>query len=147
MFLFDVVKKIWHHYALWEEVPGGMWRDVTAREAAEMMPKAVEFTGDAERYGEAMLRVPVEWPISTEHNLSDTGQNRRAWIGHAAACLSMGFPEYVTRKAWGYLSQKQQDDANEKASQAIAAWERIHERENTEVDKAMGKQMLLAWNN
>lgn len=85
---------------------------------------AIAFTGNAVLYGKAMMRVINEWPVSCEHNLTDLNQNRRAWIGHAAACLEIGCPEHVTRKAWGYLTQLQRDEANEQATQAILAWER-----------------------
>ena len=64
-----------------------MWRDLSAKEQRELLPIAIEFTGNAKLYGQWMLKVSELWPISTEHNLSDTGQNRKAWIGHAARNL------------------------------------------------------------
>lgn len=100
-----------------------MWRSVTRQERARLLAMAIKFTGDAERYGEAMLAVLKAWPISCEHNLSDIGQNRRAWIGHAACCLATGCPEDVTREAWGHLTEKQRDEANQKATEAIVTWE------------------------
>lgn len=95
-------------------------------ERAALLPLAIDFTGDANRYGAAMLRVTVEWPFSCEHNLTDIGQNRRAWIGHAACCLAIGCPEDVTREAWGHLSEQQREDANAKATEAILSWEAHH---------------------
>lgn len=100
-----------------------MWRHVTAEEKRKYLQVAIDFTGDAELYGAAMLRVILEWPISCEHNLTDTGQNRLAWLGHAACCLATGCPEDITRQAWGHLTQEQQDKANAKAQQAVDAWE------------------------
>ncbi len=116
------LRRIFHHYLKWEEVKAGMWRDITAEERRAILTRAIEFTGNAILYGSFMLRVIVEWPISAEQNLSDVMQNRKAWVGHAAACLAIQSPEYVTREAWGYLSQKQQDDANDQAENAIQVW-------------------------
>lgn len=99
-----------------------MWREITRREHDAMLPHVVAFTGDAGLYGDAMLRVVAEWPVSCEQNLTDTGQNRRAWVGHAACCLATGAPEYLTREAWGHLTQEQRDKANARADQAIRRW-------------------------
>ena len=123
-----------------------MWRDVSSKEKAEMIPKAAEFTGNATLYGAAMLRVASEWPVSCENSLTDTSQNRKAWIGHAAACLQMGFPEHVTRQAWGMLTEQQQVEANDMAEKAIQRWEESYERKNTVVREEVGRQMLLIWN-
>lgn len=98
-----------------------MWRKPENRE--QMLRDAITFTGNADRYGKAMRRVIREWPKSCEHNLTNLGQNRKAWIGHAACALEMGFCEDVVREAWGYLSPEQQDAANLKAKHAIEEWE------------------------
>lgn len=99
-----------------------MWRAAENREA--MLREAIAFTGDAELYGRAMLRVIREWPYSCEHNLTNLSQNRKAWIGHAACALERGFCEDVVREAWGHLTREQQDKANAKAQQAIEEWEK-----------------------
>lgn len=68
--------------------------------------------------------------FSDEHHLTDVGSNRKAWLGHAAACLAIQAPEDITRQAWGYLSQKQQDDANLQAEMTIKVWETKFEEKN-----------------
>jgi hypothetical protein len=117
------MRKIWHHYTKWEEYYYGMWNKVSRDEEDKLLPIAIEFTGDADRYGRAMMRVLDEWPISCEQNLSDSQINRRAWIGHAACCIAINCPEYVVRKAWWHLSEDQQREANAKADEAIRKWE------------------------
>ena len=72
------MRRVWHPYTAWEEVAAGMWRSVGGDERRRLLPEAIAFTGDHERYGSYMLRVLNAWPISCEHNLSDTGQNRKA---------------------------------------------------------------------
>lgn len=99
-----------------------MWKSAENRD--EMLQNAIKFTGDAKLYGAAMLRVIKEWPISCEHNLSNTEQNRKAWIGHAACAIEMEFCEDVVREAWGNLTTNQQNKANLKAHQAIMEWEK-----------------------
>lgn len=120
------MKRIWHHYERWEEVGAGMWASIPAHEARKHLKDAISFTGDAKLYGSFMRRVIAEWPISCEHNLTDLGQNRKAWIGHAATALAIGCPEHITREAWGKLTQQQQDEANAQAQEAIEAWESAH---------------------
>lgn len=130
--------RIFHPYTSWEEHHAGMWENVHSSEFTNFLQKAIEFTGNAELYGSWMIRVITEWPISCEHNLTDTSINRKAWIGHAATCLAIKCPEHITRLAWGRLSQEQQDAANLKAQEAIDLWGSMHEAKNNQVCEAMG---------
>lgn len=116
-----LIKRIYHPYWAWEELDHNMWGSVANRDA--FLKRAIKFTGDSALYGRFMMRVASEWTFSCEHNLSNTTQNRQAWIGHAACALALGCPEDITRKAWGYLSEEQQAKANGKASIAIDYWE------------------------
>lgn len=117
------MRRIFHPYTAWEEYAAGMWSSVGGAARAKLLAEAIAFTGDHEKYGSAMLAVLNAWPISCEHNLSDLGQNRKAWIGHAACCLAIGCPEDITREAWGYLTEAQRVAANRKAAEAIMVWE------------------------
>ena len=120
------MKRIYHHYEKWEDFQDGMWRILSKDEEREMLPRAVEFTGDADLYGSFMMRVIVEWPVACEQNLSNEGINRLAWVGHAATSLAIHCPEYVTRQAWGLLTQRQRDEANSKAQLAVDTWVHQH---------------------
>jgi hypothetical protein len=102
-----------------------MWRKVSAAERIELLENARVFTGDASLYGSWMIRVTVDWPISCEQNLGFMGQNRQAWIGHAACCHAIQCPEDVTRQAWWLLTQDQRDAANAVADESIEAWEEV----------------------
>lgn len=99
-----------------------MWDSVSVEEESRLLPIAIEFTGDAERYGSFMLRVAREYTYSCEQNLSNPSVNKRAWIGHAACSLAIQCPEYVTRRAWWMLSEEQRIAADAKADEAIAFW-------------------------
>lgn len=117
------MKRVYHPYHLWEDYLAGMWRKVDSSEEKIFLEKAIAFTGDHLLYGSWMMKVIEQWPITCEHNLTDPTQNRRAWIGHCAAALGINCPEYITRLAWGFLNQGQQDRANADADKAIEAWE------------------------
>ena len=137
------LKRIWHPYWAGEDFHAGMWTAIKAKDRKAMLDKAIEFTGNAVLYGKYMRQVAKLWPISCEHNLTDSGINRKAWIGHAACCLAIRCPEDVTREAWAHLTQQQQDEANAQADAAIAQWE--HERKNTAVHQDLGAQRVFDW--
>lgn len=126
------MKRIWHPYNRWEDWKAGMWRKVNPEEEDGFVVKAIQFTGDAELYGSFMFRVTREWPFSCEHNFTERSMNRRAWVGHAAACMAIECPEYLTRRAWWMLKQEQRDAADVQATAAIMAWFAGH-----------GKQMVF----
>lgn len=116
------MKRVYHRYEKWEDFKNGMYDYVSGSKREEMLKKAIEFTGDHNLYGAAMMRVIEEWPISCENNLTDENHNRKAWVGHAACCLEKGIPEDITREAWGFLNDSQRDSANLEASKAISEW-------------------------
>lgn len=115
------IERVYHPYWEWEEIDHNMWGSVSDRKL--YLKRAIEFTGDHRKYGRFMMRVVNEWPKSCNHNLSNTTQNRKAWVGHAACALAIGCPEDIVREAWGYLTQEQQDLANNEADIAIKHWE------------------------
>lgn len=132
------MKQVFYPFWEWEDI--GMWRALESGERAGFLSKAIEFTGNAKAYGQAMLQVIPAMPIACRQNLTDTGQNRRAWIGHAACFLAINCPEDVTREAWGLLTQQQRDEANAVADHAIEQWE--HEQHETK-DSGLYPQMDL----
>lgn len=135
--------RLYHPFWAWEDI--GMWRDLSDEEGRVFLTVAIEFTGNAIRYGKAMLRVLDEMPIACEHNLTEPAMNRQAWIGHAACYLETGCPEYITREAWGKLSQQQRDDANEQADKAIARWEQTHARKARHVHPQLDFERIPGW--
>jgi hypothetical protein len=108
------------HYREWE-----CWRDcVLYGEPTDAgIQNAVAVLSDADRFAAACVAVFHRWPVSTAVSLSDTGRNRRAWLGRAAACIDGGSAELATRAAWWMLTVEQQDRANEVADEEIAKWE------------------------
>lgn len=113
--------RIYHPYWLWEEVDAGMWSDVSDKK--QWLKRAIAFTSDHKKYGRFMARVADEWKYSCENALTDKKINRKAWLGHAACAMAIGCPEYITREAWGFLSEKERELANREADRVIQAWE------------------------
>lgn len=133
------MKQIYHAFIDWECYKNGMWGRVDPDEELDMLNQAIDFTGNHIEYGKAMRRVIEEWPITCEHHLTDKSINRKAHIGHCAVSLQLGIPEYITRMAWGHLTQEQQDKANKQAETAIEEYERTY----NSIHQNVGKQMLL----
>lgn len=117
-----LIKQMYHPYWLWEEVKFNMWGDVENHD--ELLQRAIKFTGDTKKYGSYMRKVVREWKYSCEHNLSCVGQNRQAWIGHAACALAFKCPENIVREAWWLLTERQRIEANKEADKAIELWEK-----------------------
>jgi hypothetical protein len=114
--------RIYHDFRKWEEVAAGMWEILPADQEKNILQKAVEFTGNADLYGSFMMRVIREWPVSCEQAFTNPSMNHLAWVGHAACCMAIGCPEYITRRAWGMLTQQQRDDANARALDSVRTW-------------------------
>jgi hypothetical protein len=114
-------ERVYRDCRTWEEIPHNMWGEAT--DPKEALERAIAFTGDHRLYGEHMLRVTKEWPVSCENALTDYALNRKAWIGHAAVALALNIPEDITRKAWGMLTDEQRVLANREAERAIREWE------------------------
>ena len=134
--------RVWHPYWAWEEYSAGMWRRIHGIERDQFLQQAIVFTGDTNLYGSWMIKVIAAWPISCEHNLTDYGMNRRAWIGHAACCLAINCPEDITRSAWKCLTEEQRIKANIKADEAIYAWQRKYAAENSRICRGLDEQRI-----
>lgn len=137
------LKRKYLPWETWEEVKHGMWSDIDNKPDALQL--AIQFTGDHNAYGQAMLRVVKEWPNSCENALTDYSLNRKAWIGHAACALAHGLPEDIVRMAWGRLSDEQRLLANKAAARAIREWE-INYIAHNGLHTDVGSAVLFEWN-
>jgi len=133
------MKRVYHRYEKWEDYKAGMWKSLYGEERKEMLERAIKFTGNPELYGSYMMKVIVEWPVACEHNFTCEALNKQAWVGHAACCMAIGCPEDITREAWGYLTEQQQNLANTEADKAIEEWfVRQLERKGLSAQKVFG---------
>jgi hypothetical protein len=132
-------------YWEWEDFKNGMWKKATKENESNLLLSAIEFTGDHIIYGEAMGEVIELWPKTMLNTLSNKSVNRRAFLGHCAVSYAIDCPEYITRQAWGMLTNKQRYDADLIAEKHIKHWEHEFQRKNRNLHKGLGEQMLFEW--
>ena len=116
--------RIFASYEQWEDYRAGMFDSrITDTDVATCR----SVLRDEGACREAMERVIQEWPIATAVNLTNSGANRRAWLGQAACCLHAGATSSATKRAWWQLSTDHQTAANVIAEEVIALWEQTRE--------------------
>lgn len=123
------IKQVWRKYEDWEDFECGMWAKAAKEFEAEMIEKAIEFTGDHVKYGAAMMEVIFAWPNTMENSLTNSSVNYRAFIGHCAVMMKLGIPEYITRHAWKKLTDQQRYLADNEAEKAYRTW-KAHYKKN-----------------
>lgn len=128
------MQRVYYPYWEWEDYINGMWIKLKPNDEINAIKRAVKFTGNSDIYGSYMLKVHLFYPKATEHNLTCTGMNRQAWIGHAAVNIAINIPEYITRIAWWQLTDEQRINANLKADYAIEQWEREYNAISNKMD-------------
>lgn len=99
-----------------------MWRKVTKSKESGYFDKVLAFTGDHIRYGNAMKEVVKMWPNTILNTFTNNSVNKRAFLGQCACSYKLDCPEYITRKAWKQLTEKQRIMADTVAQQTINEW-------------------------
>lgn len=134
------MKRIYIPWDKWECYKNGLWRSLSKEDETLYLQLAIEFTGNHVKYGNSMLDVIFLWPNSMLNFLTNPSINKRAYLGHCAACLAIGSPEYVTRLAWKELTDQQRNDADHIAQQTLNEY--FNEIKNKGIYKALGIKML-----
>jgi hypothetical protein len=129
--LANRIKQAFFHYLQWEDYKAGMYKK-TENDPEKLITQSIELFSDKIKLKIAMNRVVREWPISTLHNFSNGGLNRRSWLGQAACCIDHGIPEIINRNAWNSLTEQQMKAANKIADGIINNWE-IEQLKNEKV--------------
>ena len=75
-----------------------------------------------------MNKAIKEWFFSCEHNLTNNGLNKIAYIGQAACCLYGGIPSTITMEAWSKVPKEFQIIADSIAVEVLKDWENFHIR-------------------
>lgn len=89
--------------------------------------KAIDFTGDHIKYGEAMKTVIDLWPNTMLNSLTNPSTNKRAFLGHCAASYAINCPEHITKLAWRELTEEQRYLADKVAQETIDEWKKKYE--------------------
>ncbi len=116
------IKQLYVPYWQWEEWINGMYRNVHSDFEWEMIRKTIAFISDYEKFGTAMERVIIEWPRTMLNAFTNPSINKRAFLGQCAVQFEINCPEWITRQAWGKISEQERNDANKIADVLINEW-------------------------
>lgn len=134
------MKQVFHPYQQWEGFKSGMYEPCKLGRADRVMT-AKQLLTNLEALKREMTRVTIEWPIETEHVLTDASISHRAWLGQSACNIYADVKEDETREAWGYLTEKQRMEANRVADAVDDLWRKRYSggnRQMTFLDLAEG---------
>lgn len=133
------MKQIYEHYEKWEDYQAGMYAITDVIDKDKKVIGAIELLSNSTDFYAVMKLILLEWKHATNVNLTNRGQNRRAWLGAAACMYKHKTPEYLTRIAWNLLNKDIQDKANAIADKIILEYE----NENNKIHKNVGGEVLF----
>jgi G3E family GTPase len=90
----------------------------------KMIESCIDLLSNPEEFYSVCINLCKDWKNSTDVNLSNVMQNRKAWLGAAACCYKYNIPEFITRLAWSKIDCKNQYRANNVANKIIKEYER-----------------------
>jgi hypothetical protein len=118
------MKQFYERYEHWEDYKNGMYLMNGSDQDCKLI-NSITLLKDPDLFYETGKKLISDWPISSKVNLSNLGQNRRAWLGAAACCYKYSAPEFLTRIAWSVLNKEHQDIANSAADRIIHEFETL----------------------
>lgn len=116
------MERKFYHYTLWEDWINGLY-DPPSKQMYNKIIDCKNILGNNKEFIKCIDSLFSEWKISTELNLTNKEQNRRAWVGQASVCKSLQVCDDIVKIAWSELTTEQQDEANKIADEKIAEWE------------------------
>ena len=120
------IKRIYHSWEKWEDYKCGFYDNVSGKNKPFMIEKVVELFINPELTEKYMNKAIKEWFFSCEHNLTNNGLNKIAYIGQAACCLYDGIPSTITMEAWSKVPKEFQIIADSIATEVLKDWENFH---------------------
>jgi len=124
------MKQIFHHYKLWEDYTYNFYDNISGVEKELKEQKVLEMFNSKELTKKMMFAVVNDWEYSCEHNLTNEGMNKIAYIGQAACALYDNIPNTVTMSGWHLLTDKVRERANSIAKEALNIWEEKQTKTN-----------------
>lgn len=113
------MRQVYAHYEKWEDFQNGMFEMTDIPDKDVKVISAIQLLKNPESFYKVCHELIIQWPVASKVNLTNLGQNRRAWLGAAACCYKYSTPEYLTRIAWSLLNKEHQDNANSAADKVI----------------------------
>jgi hypothetical protein len=125
------MNRIYHHYEKWEDYKAGFYDNISGKNKSLLVDKVIEMFSNYESTEIYMRKVINEWKYSCEHNLTNNGLNKIAYIGQAACCLYAGVPYQITMNAWNKVDIINRNLADKIAIKIIKEWEKNQILKNT----------------
>lgn len=117
------MKQYYAKYTEWEDYKQGMFNVTDILDKDKKVINAINLLSDQIAFYNTCRELVINWPVAANVNLSNKGQNRRAWLGAAACMYRHKTPEYLTRIAWNLLNKDTQEKANLVADKIILEYE------------------------
>ena len=115
------MKRIFHSYEKWEDFKVGFYggvdykNDNTLELYASLLKDLPSFEG-------ALQYIITNWKYSCEHNLSNEGMNRVAYLGQASCALLYNVPNSVSMGGYNLLNKEEQIAADAMAQKYLNKW-------------------------
>lgn len=133
------MEQIYIEYQKWEDYLCGMYNTNDVIDKDKKVINAINLLSNPTEFYKACQLLINDWKNSSDVNLSNRNQNRKAWLGAAACMYKHEVPEYLTRIAWSLLNKQVQDLANKIAEKIINEYE----TKNREIHSNVGTTMLF----
>lgn len=82
---------------------------------------------DLPAFESALQEITTNWTYSCEHNLTNEGMNRIAWLGQASCALIFNVPSSVCMGGYNLLTPDEQKAADAMAEKYLNIWLEAHE--------------------
>lgn len=115
------IERIYHPYWLWEDQK--MYTPFSTKKDEGRIQKVIDLLTDLDEFERVAREMVHAYKYACEHNLTNTGLNRIAYIGQASCFFKDDIREDETRFAWGYLTEEQREKANAVAQKILEEWE------------------------
>jgi len=107
------IERIYHHWEKWEDHKNGFYDTVSGKDKETLLQIVVDLFSSDKLTEKYMDKVIKEWYYSCEHNLTNNGMNKIAYLGQGACCLYADIPATITMEAWSLVPKERQIIANQ----------------------------------
>lgn len=116
------MKRIYHPFDKWEDYRHNFYGGVCEYPKDNTLGLYASLLKDLPRFEEALKVVISEWKYSCEHNLTNEGMNRIAYLGQASCALAYKVPSSISMGGFNLLTAEEQAAANAMAQKYLDLW-------------------------
>jgi hypothetical protein len=119
--------RIYHPWNKWEAFRHNFYGGIMEYQKDDTLQLYASLLRDLSKF-EAALRVIIrDWKYSCEHNLTNEGMNRIAWLGQASCALVYQVPATISMGGYNLLTKEEQQNADKMAEKYLNLWLEQHE--------------------